>query len=83
MDPVTLKENFTNQIKTLDEQIAQLEAEREKAKEYKLKLLGGLETLELLLSQEESITEASIPEGVVIEESPPAKATTGRSTTKK
>jgi hypothetical protein len=83
MDPVTLKENFTNQIKTLDEQIAQLEAEREKAKEYKLKLLGGLETLELLLSQEASVTEASIPEGVVIEESTPAKATTGRSTTKK
>jgi hypothetical protein len=83
MDPVTLKENFTNQIKTLDEQIAQLEAEREKAKEYKLKLLGGLETLELLLSQEASVTEASIPEGVAIEESTPAKATTGRSTTKK
>ena len=83
MDPVTLKENFTNQIKTLDEQIAQLEAEREKAKEYKLKLLGGLETLELLLSQEASVTEASIPEGVTVEESPPAKATPGRSTTKK
>jgi hypothetical protein len=82
MDPVTLKENFTNQIKTLDEQIAQLEAEREKAKEYKLKLLGGLETLELLLSQEASITEASIPEELV-EQSIPARSTNGRSTTKK
>lgn len=58
MDSVTLKENFTNQIKTLDEQIKQLEVEQEKAKDYKLKLLGGLETLELL-SQQEEITEES------------------------
>ena len=82
MDPVTLKENFTTQIKTLDEQIKKLEDEREKAKEYKLKLLGGLETLELL-SQEASITDAFIPEEVVMEESPPTRSTTGRSTTKK
>ncbi len=53
MDPVSLKENFTNQIKTVDDQIKQLEVDLEKAKEYKFKLLGGLETLELL-NQENS-----------------------------
>jgi len=53
MDPVSLKENFTSQIKGVEDQIKQLEADLEKAKEYKLKLLGGLETLELLIKQEE------------------------------
>jgi hypothetical protein len=60
MDPVSLKENFTNQIKTVEDQIKQLEADLEKAKEYKLKLLGGLETLELLTKEpetEEQVTE--------------------------
>jgi hypothetical protein len=56
MDPVSLKENFTNQIKGVEDQIKQLEVDLEKAKEYKLKLLGGLETLELLI-QEETPTE--------------------------
>jgi hypothetical protein len=53
MDASALKENFTTQIKGVEDQIKQLEADLEKAKEYKLKLLGGLETLELLLKQEE------------------------------
>jgi benzoyl-CoA reductase/2-hydroxyglutaryl-CoA dehydratase subunit BcrC/BadD/HgdB len=57
-DIKTLKENFTNQIKTLDEQIKQLESECEKAREYKLKLLGGLETLALLSPPEEETEEA-------------------------
>lgn len=53
MDASALKENFTTQIKGVEDQIKHLEADLEKAKEYKLKLLGGLETLELLLKQEE------------------------------
>jgi hypothetical protein len=61
MDASALKENFTTQIKGVEDQIKQLEADLEKAKEYKLKLLGGLETLELLIQQEtpeeESTTE--------------------------
>jgi hypothetical protein len=57
MDPVSLKENFTNQIKTVDDQIKQLESDLEKAKEYKLKLLGGLETLELLTKEPEAESE--------------------------
>jgi hypothetical protein len=53
MTPTELKQNFTTQIKGVEDQIKHLEADLEKAKEYKLKLLGGLETLELLLKQEE------------------------------
>jgi hypothetical protein len=53
MDPNALKENFNNQLKSVEDQIKQLEADLEKAKEYKVKLLGGLETLELLTKQEE------------------------------
>jgi hypothetical protein len=53
MTPVELKQNFEDQIKKVNEQIIQLESDLDKAKEYKFKLLGGLETLELL-NQEES-----------------------------
>ncbi len=48
MTPTELKQNFDDQIKKVNEQITQLESDLEKAKEYKFKLLGGLETLELL-----------------------------------
>jgi hypothetical protein len=61
MDSATLKENFENQLKTANEQIAQLETDLEKAKEYRLKLQGGLETLTLLEeSSEEEATEAAV-----------------------
>ena len=43
-----LKENFVNQMKEIDEKISQIQSELNKAQEYKLKLQGGLETLELL-----------------------------------
>jgi hypothetical protein len=49
-----LKTNFQNQLKEIDEKIEQIQGELAKAKEYKLKLLGGLETLELLEQQESS-----------------------------
>ena len=62
MDPVSLKENFTNQIKTVDDQIKQLEADLDKAKEYKFKLIGGLETLELLNQEELPNEESTIEE---------------------
>ena len=47
-----LKTNFQNQLKEIDEKITQIQEELVKAKEYKLKLVGGLETLELLEQQE-------------------------------
>jgi len=48
MDVAALKENFTEQISSVDKQIKELEENLEKSKEYKLKLVGGLETLALL-----------------------------------
>ena len=48
MDPVQLKKNFDEQIATTVKQIGELEANLAKAKEYKIKLEGGLETLKLL-----------------------------------
>ncbi len=58
-DPTTLKENFTTQLTNVDAQIVKLEEELAKAKEYKLKLQGGLETLELLTPTEEAPAEAA------------------------
>ena len=48
MDPVTLKKNFEEQIASTDKQITELQENLTKAKEYKIKLQGGLETLNLL-----------------------------------
>ena len=49
----TLRVNFNNQLKETEGQIAKLKGELEKLEEYKLKLQGGIETLDLLESQEE------------------------------
>ena len=54
MDPATLKKNFEEQIATTEKQIAELEENLTKAKEYKIKLQGGLETLGLLESDSDS-----------------------------
>tara|TARA_B100000614_G_scaffold228328_1_gene220031 strand:- start:307 stop:510 length:204 start_codon:yes stop_codon:yes gene_type:complete len=53
MDPAQLKKNFEEQIATTEKQITELEANLLKAKEYKLKLVGGLETLGLLENDSE------------------------------
>jgi hypothetical protein len=53
-DTATLRENFNAQLKNVTEQITKLEGELERAKEYKTKLLGGLETLQILDPQEET-----------------------------
>ena len=53
-DTATLKENFKTQLTNVDGQIAKLEDEIAKAKEYRLKLQGGHETLELLEPTEEA-----------------------------
>lgn len=57
MDTATLKKNFEEQLATTDKQIAELEANLAKAREYKLKLEGGLETLGLLEGEEEAPAE--------------------------
>ena len=62
MDPATLKKNFEEQIATTEKQIAELEENLAKAKEYKIKLTGGLETLGLLEQEpEEPVAEAEAP----------------------
>ena len=59
MDPAQLKTNFEEQIATTEKQIAELEANLVKAKEYKIKLEGGLETLGLLEEKPEEEAEAA------------------------
>lgn len=49
----TLRTNFNNQLKETEGQIAKLKSELEKLEEYKLKLQGGLETLDLLEAPDE------------------------------
>lgn len=51
------KANFENQLKEIETKITSVSSELEKLKEYKLKLLGGLETLELITKEQEEPTE--------------------------
>jgi hypothetical protein len=48
MDTEQLKKNFEEQLLQVEKQITELEANLAKAKEYRLKIQGGLETLALL-----------------------------------
>ena len=48
METSKLRENFEAQLKKINETILGIEADMERAKEYKAKLLGGMETLDLL-----------------------------------
>ena len=59
MDPALLNANFEEQIGKTDTQIAELETNLAKAKEYKLKLVGGLETLGLLEQEEGAAPDAA------------------------
>jgi hypothetical protein len=54
MDTATLKNNFEEQLEQATKQIAELEQNLAKANEYRVKLLGGLETLSLLEEQPEA-----------------------------
>ena len=54
MDATALKKNFEEQITATEKQIRELEENLTKAKEYKIKLQGGLETLGLLEEQPEA-----------------------------
>ncbi len=48
MDPANLRVEFEKQIKDADTKIAAAENTLTQLKEYKTKLLGGLETLDIL-----------------------------------
>lgn len=49
---LTVKENFEKQLGEVEVKIKNLEKDLESLKEYKFKLIGGLETLSLLESSE-------------------------------
>ena len=57
MDPASLKLEFDKQVKDADAKIIEAEQNLAKLKEYKIKLLGGLETLELLSPKNEEQVE--------------------------
>jgi hypothetical protein len=48
MDTEALRKNFEAQLKKINEQILGIESDLERAKEYRAKLIGGMETLDLL-----------------------------------
>lgn len=48
METSKLRENFEAQLKKINETILGIESDLERAKEYKAKLVGGMETLDLL-----------------------------------
>lgn len=62
MEPSTLKTNFEEQIATTEKQIIELEQNLQKAREYKIKLQGGLETLGLLEGENTSEPTGEIEE---------------------
>ena len=48
MNTEALRKNFEAQLKKINEQILGIESDLERAKEYRAKLVGGMETLDLL-----------------------------------
>jgi hypothetical protein len=54
MDTSTLKSEFEGQLKDIEVKLAKAKEELTKMEEYKLKLIGGLETLALLEPKEEN-----------------------------
>tara|TARA_B100001989_G_scaffold227622_1_gene183898 strand:- start:1074 stop:1295 length:222 start_codon:yes stop_codon:yes gene_type:complete len=61
MDATTLKIEFDKQLKDAEAKIAEAEKSLKSLNEYKIKLLGGLETLELLSPKTEE-TKGEVPE---------------------
>ena len=53
MDPASLKVEFDKQLKDAEVKITEAEKNLKSLNEYKTKLLGGLETLELLSPKSE------------------------------
>jgi len=59
MDPSALRIEFEKQLKDSETKIAQAEEQLAKLKEYRLKLQGGMETLDLLSPKTEGQVETS------------------------
>jgi len=60
METSKLRENFEAQLKKINDTILGIESDLERAKEYKAKLVGGMETLDLLEGKVPE-PEASVP----------------------
>ena len=71
MDPACLKIEFDKQVKDADAKIVEAEKQLAQLKEYKTKLIGGLETLELLNPKTEE-TQGGVPEPSTV---PPSEVT--------
>ena len=71
MDAATLKIEFDKQLKDAEAKIVEAEKNLKQLNEYKTKLLGGLETLALLLPKPEE-TQDGVPEP----SPPPTESTT-------
>ena len=67
MDPADLKLEFEKQVKDADAKIVEAEKNLVQLREYKTKLLGGLETLELLApkNEEQVETQDGPPESTI------------------
>ena len=74
MDATELKVEFDKQLKDADAKIAEAERNLQGLKEYKLKLQGGMETLDLLApkTEEQVETQGGPPESTT----PPTESTT-------
>ena len=59
MEPSALRIEFEKQLKDSETKIAQAEEQLAKLKEYRLKLQGGMETLDLLSPKTEAQVETS------------------------
>ena len=68
MDAADLKVEFDKQVKDADVKIAEAEKQLAQLKEYKTKLLGGLETLELLNPKTEE--QGGVPEPSTVPQTP-------------
>jgi len=58
MEIESVRTNFQEQLSKTEKQITELEENLTKLKEYKLKLIGGLETLDLLNTEEPTESES-------------------------
>ena len=74
MDAADLKIEFDKQVKDADLKIAEAEKQLIQLKEYKTKLLGGLETLELLNPKTEE-TQGGVTEPSTVPQPPEPPST--------
>ena len=75
MDAADLKIEFDKQVKDADLKIAEAEKQLAQLKEYKTKLLGGLETLELLNPKTEE--QGGVPDPSTVPQTPVSSQESG------